>query len=172
MTTLATISGCVISAGQSLSNAIDCSGSIRIARVMMPSQWDNADLTFQVSPSGTDWHDLHNITRPGDAYRSFEAVVFKPMAGSSITVPAEFGIDVTWLRVRSGTAIVPVIQSADRAFSFVCEFPDRVPAPARRARGAAGKTGYLRLGRDRDGSTVAIWRSSSGGIAVTPPGPT
>jgi hypothetical protein len=39
-------------------------------------------------------------------------------------MPGGLGAGVTWLKLRSGTALVPVVQSADRAFSFVCEMPD------------------------------------------------
>jgi hypothetical protein len=173
MPTLATIGPATIRAGASLSDAVDCSGSIRIARVIMPDAFDGADLTFRISPDGTAWHDLHNITIPStggaNAYRSFEAVVARPPAGSIIVVPLGFATDVSWLKVRSGTALVPVPQSADRMFSFVCEMPDVAPAK-RRAAGWAGRTGAIRLS-PRDGRLVAVWRGP-GRIAVTPPGPT
>jgi hypothetical protein len=178
MTVLSTIGPCTIRGGESLSDAVDCSGSTRIARIITPDQWDNADLTFVVSPDGVAWHDLYNVTIPGNlpgpanAYHTFLAVVAKPHPGSLIVLPPNYGNDVTWLKVRSGTAIVPVPQSADRMFSFIVEMPDTIPAPARRGRGAAGKRGWLRLGRGSDGATVAIWRSSGGSITVTPPGPT
>jgi hypothetical protein len=175
MTTLSVVGPATIHAGESLSDAVDCTGSLRIARVIMPPEWDNADLTFQVSPDGTAWHDLYNVTIPAgsgtaDAYRTFQAVVFKPRAGSIIVVPAGFGVDVSWLKVRSGTAIVPVVQSADREFSFVVEMPDVAPVPARRARGWAGKRGRVRLAQHA-GSTVAAW-PAGGRIVITPPGPT
>jgi hypothetical protein len=171
MTTLAVIGPCTIRAGESVSDPIDCSGSIRVIRVITPPNWSaGASLSFMLSPDGVEFHDLHQLTHPGDAYRTFEVVAPNPPVDSAIVLPLDHGGDIPWLKVRSGTSGVPIVQSADRAFSFVCEFPDTIPAPARRAAGAAGKTGWLRLGRGADGSTIAIWRSSSGRIVVTPPG--
>jgi hypothetical protein len=42
MPALATIGPCTIRAGESLSDAVDCTGSTRIVRVIMPDQFDGA----------------------------------------------------------------------------------------------------------------------------------
>jgi hypothetical protein len=42
MPTLATIGPAVIHAGQSLSDAVNCSGAAGIVRVILPNQWNNA----------------------------------------------------------------------------------------------------------------------------------
>jgi hypothetical protein len=78
MTTLAVVSGCVIPAGQSLSNAVDCSSSARIIRINMPPEWDGAALTFQLSTDGNVFRDLYNVVPPGDAYHCYEATVEPP----------------------------------------------------------------------------------------------
>jgi hypothetical protein len=56
--TLSIIRGCTVPAGRSLSNAVDCTGSNRIVRINVPGEWDNADLTFQLSPDGNVFRDL------------------------------------------------------------------------------------------------------------------
>jgi hypothetical protein len=171
MTTLATISGAVIPAGGSLSSPADCSGSIRVVRLIMPAEWDGASLTFQLSADdGATYRDLYNVTLPGDAFHTYEAKVPRPPPGSVIVVPVGLGGGVSFVKVRSGTALVPIAQSADRAFSFVVEVPDPAPARLRRAAGWAGKAGLVRLGRNRDGSTVAIWHGA-GALRAVPPGP-
>jgi hypothetical protein len=168
---LSIIRGCVIPAGGSLSNAVDCTGSTRIVRINVPSQFDNAELTFQLSPDGNVFRDLYNVTTPStggaDAFHCYEAIVRRAYAGSVIAVPLGFGTGVSFLKVRSGTSLVPVVQSQDCEFSFVCELPDPVPAGLRARLGWSGKKGVVRLGPSRDGSTVAIWHGA--GTIVTEP---
>jgi hypothetical protein len=41
-----------------------------------------------------------------------------------LKLASDLGRDVTWVKVRSGTAGIPVRQDADREFKFVVEFPD------------------------------------------------
>jgi hypothetical protein len=48
------------------------------------------------------------------AYNTFEAIVPRPHASSIIVIPIDYGADVTCLRVRSGTALVPVAQSSSK----------------------------------------------------------
>jgi hypothetical protein len=167
MTTLTTISGCVIPAGESLSNAVDCTGSIHIVRIIMPDSWTgNASLSFAISPDGVNYHDLHHLTEPGDAFHSFEVQVPRPPAGAVIVMPLDYGNDVTFIKVRSGAALTPIVQETDRAFSFVCAFPDTAPVTERRVKGWAGKHGRVRI---HEG--VAVW-PAGGRITVIPPGPT
>jgi hypothetical protein len=172
MTTLAVVGPAVIPAGQSLSNAVDCTGSNRIVRIITPASWTgNASLSFQLSDDGGNtFCDLYRVILPGVAYNTFEVVVPRPPAGASITVPIGLGSGVQQLKVRSGTVLVPVIQEADRAFSFVVEVLDPAPVGLRRRIGYAGKTGAVRLAQ-RGEATVALWRGS-GRIAVSAPGPT
>ena len=48
-------------------------------------------------------------------------IVPNPKAGSAITLPAGMGLDVLWVKVRSGTAAAPVAQEADRTFQIVLD---------------------------------------------------
>jgi hypothetical protein len=60
---LQVLNGPVIEAGESLSDALDCtSGSI--IRLTMPAQWSpQAVLTFSISSDGNGFNDLVGITR-------------------------------------------------------------------------------------------------------------
>jgi hypothetical protein len=51
---LTTMTGPVISAGQSLSDAIDCSAVDKIIRIIVPSAWNGAPMSFQLSSDGAD----------------------------------------------------------------------------------------------------------------------
>jgi hypothetical protein len=113
MTSFTTVST-VIAAGQSLSlsDPVDCAGCNRIARIAMPSAWTGgAQLTFQLSEDGTGFRDLYCMD-PKTLY-PFEASFPRPMPGSVSTLPAGTGLGamVSFLRVRSGMAALPVTQS-------------------------------------------------------------
>jgi hypothetical protein len=161
MTSLNVVSGCVIAAGGALSNAVDCTGSNRIVRIITPDSWTgNASLSFMLSDDGGNtFRDLYRVVTPGVAYNTFEVVVPRPPVGASITVPIGLGSGVQQLKVRSGTALLPVVQEQDREFSFVVEVPDPAPAGLRRAIGWAGKHGAVRLAQ-RGEATVALWRGA------------
>jgi hypothetical protein len=110
---LSTIST-MIPAGESLSNPVDCS--------VMPSEWTGgASLTFQLSVDGVKFHDLFHVSSP--SYFSYEVEVARPPLGAAIMLPASMGTTVPFMRVRSGTRGLPVVQEADRAFSFIFEMP-------------------------------------------------
>jgi hypothetical protein len=67
---------------------------------------------------------------PGDAYRTYEATVQSVAPGSSIRMPTGLGQDIAWVKVRSGTAGVPVPQPADVTFGFDLAMPDTAAATA------------------------------------------
>ena len=54
---LITLTGPIIAASGSLSSGLDCTGG-SIVRIAMPDVWTPANLTFQVSTTGSDWTDL------------------------------------------------------------------------------------------------------------------
>jgi hypothetical protein len=126
---LKVVSGAVISAGQSLSNAVDCTGSTQLVSIILPDDWTGgAPLTFQLSPDNGEYHDLYHVVPPGDAFRTFEVTVPRPHPGSMLKLSSDLGRDITWVKVRSGTAEIPVVQQADREFKFVVDFPDAATA--------------------------------------------
>jgi hypothetical protein len=111
-----------ISAGQALSSAADASGCTRIARIVMPSAWSSgASLTFQLSVDGVNYHDLHHVDP--NTYFPYEVNVARPPVGGVLTLPAGLGAAVSFVKIRSGTAALPVTQQADRQFELVLEMP-------------------------------------------------
>jgi hypothetical protein len=124
------VKGCIIPAGESLSNGVDCTGSTRTVRILIPPEWTLAPLTFQLSPFGTTYNDLYHVVTPGVAYSAYEAVVADPPPGCTLTLPAGLGEGVSWVKVRSGTSGIPVPQPTACEFAFVLEVPDTVAAAA------------------------------------------
>jgi hypothetical protein len=112
--TLEVLNGPIIQAGESLSDALDCTGGT-IVRITMPGQWTPANLTFQISSDGELFNDL--VDRQGDDIM----VVVVP--GSALVV-AQFGDflkAVAFLKVRSGTRSNPVVQQELREFAIAIE---------------------------------------------------
>jgi hypothetical protein len=94
-----------IANGASLSDAIDLGGR-RLGAIVMPAAWTAAALTFQVSVDGTNYYNLYDQ----------DGVEFSLSADTSRTIvidPSYFAL-FRYIKIRSGTAGVPVNQGADR----------------------------------------------------------
>lgn len=125
-----------IPAGKSMSDAVDCTGSQRIVRIVMPSAWTGtAPLTFQMSPDGVDYHDLRHVT-PG-SLDSYEVSLKNVVPDAVVAFPPTTGLSIAWVKIRSGMRASPVIQTAARKFEFIVEDASVVEGPT----GPAGKTG-------------------------------
>lgn len=96
-----------IAAAASLSGAIDLDRQ-RLHRVLLPAGWTSAAITFQSSVNGTTWSDLYD--RDGEVTLAATVVG----AGRAIVVDAAAFLGVRYLKIRSGTAAVPVAQAAQR----------------------------------------------------------
>jgi hypothetical protein len=110
-------------AGEYLSDPADCGGNSAV-RLNMPFDWTgDTPLTFQLSEDGgATFHDLHHVV-PNEMI-DFEITVPQVRPGSTVTFPAGMGLSVQWVKVRSGTAAVPVPQEADRVFQLELLVPD------------------------------------------------
>jgi hypothetical protein len=107
--------GPIIRAGESLSEPLDCTeGSI--LRLTMPKLWTGANLTFQVSSDGTDFHDLVDF-QGNDLSMVVVADALVAMA------PLSDHLDQVYLKVRSGTRGFPVKQAEDREFTVALVAP-------------------------------------------------
>lgn len=103
-----------IPSGTSLSDSLDLRYG-QIVRILGPSVWTAAALTFQGSFNNSAWDDLvdqagaeHSIPMTGAA-NGFER---------AFTVPREWTLGIKFVRLRSGTGAVPVPQAADRALQI------------------------------------------------------
>jgi hypothetical protein len=125
-----------IPAGHTMSSGIDCSGSTRILRIVMPPDWTAAPLTFQVSIDGTAYNNLHLAADVGD-FTTYPATIPVVVPGTVVTMPPNSGYGIAWLRFRSGTFTTQIKQDADRTFQVVLDMPDAGTGGA----GSAGPTG-------------------------------
>jgi hypothetical protein len=125
-----------IPAGHTMSSGVDCSGSTRILRIVMPPDWNAAPLTFQVSADGgVTYNNLHLTTDIGD-FSTYPATVPMVTPNSVLTMPPNTGYGISWLRFRSGTFTTQIKQDADRTFQVILDMPD-----ASTGAGSAGPTG-------------------------------
>lgn len=95
----------VIATDESLSGAVDLKGRPLVG-ILMPSAWDTAKLSFQVSLNGSTYVNLYNIQ--GDEFVS-EASASRFIAMTQF----EF-LPVRYVKIRSGTSATPVTQSSSR----------------------------------------------------------
>jgi hypothetical protein len=108
-----------LNAGESLSEGVDCAGADAV-RLVMPSEWSGgAPVTFQLSPDGINYHNLYHVIP--DAMVTFEVSLPRPVPGAVVTFPAGMGMNLDWVKIRSGTAGLPVVQEADRKFQLILE---------------------------------------------------
>jgi hypothetical protein len=115
-TMLKVLNGPTIAAGESLSDAIDCSAGQLVA-ITMPEGWSDAQgnkgasLTFQYSPDGQTYSELCSID-------GFAVTVPQVVPGSTVVVSADVGRATAWLKLRSGSAGNPVAQEEARTFAL------------------------------------------------------
>jgi hypothetical protein len=110
----------VLHGGQSLSDPVDCSAYDGALRLVMPDDWTGgAPITFQLSPDGISYHNLYHVIP--DKMVTYEVTLPQPRPGSIMTFPPGMGAYPQFVKVRSGTAGVPVVHEADRTFQLVLE---------------------------------------------------
>jgi hypothetical protein len=93
-----------ISAGQSLSNVIDCSTGAPVL-VYVPQLWTPSRLSFQVSPDGTNFYDLFD--------QNALEIAFNVAAGTAVLLALNWA-PLLYFKVRSGSRDLAVSQQADR----------------------------------------------------------
>jgi hypothetical protein len=99
-----------ISNGTSLSPAVGL-GDGTLVGLAMSAGWDAAGLSFQVSiDGGITWLEMESITA---------AVSFTAAASQFIAIDPAIWRGVNHIKVRSGTAASPVLQTAVRALTLI-----------------------------------------------------
>ena len=103
----------VIANGASLSSSLDLRGYVPTA-LYMPGTWTAAGITLQTSFDGSTFVNVH-----------ISGVEYTLTASASIYIPldAESLRGVRHIKIRSGTAGVPVNQGADRTITLMCGKP-------------------------------------------------
>ena len=95
-----------------LSNAMNVGAKV-ICGLQMPAAWTAADLTFQISiDDGATWVNLLDDQRK-------EVTVSGPGAGEYLALDPSTFAGVQFVKLRSGTAAVPVAQAAARSLIVV-----------------------------------------------------
>lgn len=102
----------VIASGASLSGGVDF-GTGRLCGLIMPSGWTSADITFQGSADGVNYSDLWDLS----IERSIGATY--AVANRMIAWPVADWLMVRALKLRSGSAAVPVAQAAVRNIKLI-----------------------------------------------------
>jgi hypothetical protein len=123
---LTVINGPTIAAGESLSNAVDCTAGA-LVRITMPPEWTAAPITFQFSTDGLFFNEM--CTLEG------RAVTIEDMwPGSGVIVPEHVGRAIAHIKFRSGTAGNPIPQEEERWFAVaIIDSGDASPPPPLRS---------------------------------------
>jgi hypothetical protein len=90
-----------IAAGESLSNALDCTKA-SVVSVLMPANWTPAVLSFQMSTDNVNFYDVYDATGI--------QVVRQIGAGTGVPV-LPWSDTANYIKVRSGTRSAPVPQN-------------------------------------------------------------
>ncbi|QIO34322.1 hypothetical protein [Bradyrhizobium sp. 1(2017)] len=106
------IDGPIIAAGESLSDAVDCTAG-DVVRITMPADWTAAQLTFEVSSDGQFFNPLY--------YHDGSEVVFEVIPGSAVLIPSNITSALAHLKFRSGTRDHPKPQPSGRLFAIAID---------------------------------------------------
>lgn len=99
-----------IASGASLSAAVHLAAGMLLG-VILPAVWTAANLTLQASADGVTYADVYD--------KAGNEVTITAAASRCITLdPWDFA-GVRYLKIRSGTASVPVNQAADRSLTLL-----------------------------------------------------
>lgn len=103
------LDGPTIPAGESLSDALDCSAGT-IIKVTMPQDWVDAVLTFQTSSNNVGYNDIF--------YPDGREVTWDVHPGTGII---GMRLVTGWIKFRSGTRERPVPQPGIRTFAVALD---------------------------------------------------
>jgi len=106
--------------GQSLSNGVNC-GKGNVVLIEYPDHWDDANASFQISSDGNTWRDYFYINS-GQAMPMGLREVVLPVGSNMATIcQFDWAANLLWLKIRSGSAQRPIVQSADRTFTLTID---------------------------------------------------
>ena len=87
-----------------------------------------AQLSVQAAEDGTTWNDLHRVQTTPDRFVSYAVVLAYVHPGALLVMPSDTDSNISWLRFRSGTSQLPIVQEADRTFKIVLELSAQAAA--------------------------------------------
>lgn len=111
-----TVVDAIIPAGQSLSNAVDCTAgatNASLSAIICPDDWTTSGhgVTFQASIDGTTFYDCY-----GPNGQPMDIVV---KSGCVVNLLMDFARSVKFIRLRSGSKEQPFNQPAARTFKVI-----------------------------------------------------
>jgi len=115
MPALTVLNGPIIAAGESLSDAVDCTGGT-IVRLTMPAGWGGGNITFAISSDGVGFNDLFN----------YDGTEFTMRVTPGAAIPMAFdGLTrcMAHVKIRAGTRDHPIVQDVQRDFAIAIQ-PD------------------------------------------------
>jgi hypothetical protein len=101
-----------ILAGQSLSAPLDCrTGTPQL--LFIPMQWTPARISYQLSQDGVTFYNLYD--------RLAKEIAVNVRAGTVVRLNPEWTDDALgcWMKIRSGSADMATVQTADRTFTLL-----------------------------------------------------
>jgi hypothetical protein len=113
MTTIS-IRPAAFAARGTMSAIVDLTGATAIVGLVMPATWTPALVTIQGSPDGTIFYDLHDGV-PGTE------LAFNVSVNSMVMLNPDRMRCCKAVKLRSGTAAAPIMQSAACQFGVVIE---------------------------------------------------
>jgi hypothetical protein len=147
---LQVIEGPTIAAGESLSDAVDCTAG-ELCRITMPDGWTDAPLTFMFSTDGMFFNEMYDL-------EGYPVSIDPVVARAGVIIPHDIGRAIAHLKFRSGHERGPVEQEAMRRFAVAIIVPDAAPEPplveglkgGRGLEGPRGDPGQVEGGHARD----------------------
>lgn len=118
--TVQVLNGPTIAAGASLSNALNVSNGVMF-RLIMPSEWTPALLTFQISHDGLNFYNVFDADGKELA---------RPIVPQSIMPFGHYVLDIHSIKLRSGTLRYPIDQQFTREFKIVVETSNQLARQA------------------------------------------
>jgi hypothetical protein len=118
---LSVLNGPIIQAGESLSDAVDCSGGDAV-RLTMPADWSGGNLTFAISTDGNGFNDLYDLEG--------NEITMKVTPGAAVRIGHDWATFWNFIKFRSGTRSHPVIQTEQRDFAITLRTTEPAPPAA------------------------------------------
>jgi hypothetical protein len=107
-----TIATATISAGTSISSNVNLSAGA-VVMIIMPAQWNPANIGFLVSVDNTNFYDLVDA-------RGAE-ILLPVVPSAAIMIDPSFTQAALQIQIRSGQGRLPVIQDADCVFTLAIQ---------------------------------------------------
>jgi hypothetical protein len=112
-TALPVLMPATIAAGQSISEVVAVPRGMRLWALALPAEWTESAISYQLSFDGSAFYE------PCDSAGAPLVETAPGVGGSAFAVSSYALLRSSFVRVRSGSAALPVPQAADRTLQLV-----------------------------------------------------